>query len=339
MKQVEHVIVLPEEDGQRLDRWLKKRIPYVLVQKFIRTGQVRVDGKRVKGDTILQKGQDVRIPPFEDQSNKKPEKKPLTAEDKKFIRSLVVYDDGDVVIINKPHGLASQGGGTVTRHVDGMLEGLKGKEGMKPRLVHRLDQETSGLLIMARSPKAVKVLGERFKNKHVKKIYWAITVGCPHDYAGAINAPIGKAKGQFKDKMTIDEEEGKASHTEFSVVEKAGEEVAFMAFWPQTGRTHQIRIHTAAILGCPILGDGRYGGDTDAFESMELPKRLHLHARRLTLLHPVTYELIDVVAPLPGELEKSWKALGFDPQYSEDPFSAICEVDKPWLCSKRTKRK
>lgn len=333
MSGVEHKIVGPEDDGQRLDRWFKKHVPGVpfgLLQKLIRKGQVRVDGKRAKTDTRLTAGQDIRIPPVQDQQDKKPYIPHLSDEDKAFMRSLVIYDDGDIVAIDKPEGLATQGGtGQGNRHVDALLPALKNKEGIAPRLVHRLDKETSGVLLMARSAAAVRALGESFKRKDARKIYLAITVPVPEDQEGTIRAPLLK----IKDKTVIDEEEGKYAETDFIVLDQAGTEAAFIAFWPRTGRTHQIRAHAAYALETPILGDGRYGGKLpESLENLDLSDRLHLHAARLIVPHPLSKKkMLDISAPLPPELRKSWKALGFDPKLKTDPFTEFTGCT-PWSC-------
>lgn len=330
MSKVRHVTVSEADDGQRLDRWLKKELagtPFGLIQKLIRKGQVRVDGKRGKSDTRLEAGQDVRIPPVESKEEK--EQRPLTEDDKAYIQSLVIYDDGDVVAINKPYDLPTQGGSGIYRHVDFYLDGLKNDKGIAPRLVHRLDRDTSGVLLLARSAKAVRELGKAFKGRAMRKYYWAITVPAPEMLDGEIHAAIAEGKGSMKDRMVIDPEEGRPASTLFEVVETAAKKAAFVVFWPRTGRKHQIRVH-ALKLGCPILGDTKYELQNDHPEQdihmtkdLGLAQRLHLHARRLIFPHPITGKTIDLNAPLPDDLKKSWKALGFDPAYKEDPFADV----------------
>lgn len=323
MSGVRSLKVGPEDDGQRLDRWLKKcvpELPYALAQKLIRKGAIRVDGKRGKTDTRLAAGQEIKIPPLEDKPEKQKRVRVPTADDREFIKSLVIYDDGDLVIFNKPSGLASQGGGGVERHIDQYFPALE-KKGLAPRLVHRLDRDTSGLLLAARSSEAVRRLGKTFKDRRVRKIYWAVTAGVPGQQEGAVRAPLTKAAGPIKDKMVIDEKEGKFALTDFVVIDHMGGEAAFIAFWPRTGRTHQIRVHTAEVLGCPVLGDGKYGGQVpEALEALALTPRLHLHAQRLVFRHPLEDRTLDITAPLPPDLAKSWKALGFNPAYKGDPF-------------------
>ena len=328
--------VKDDDDGQRIDRWIKKYVPdmpYVLAQKLMRKGQIRADGKRVKPDTRIAAGQEIKIPPFESNSPQKAQqyKKKITDEDKAFMRSLVIYEDEDVIALNKPCDLAVQGGTKTKRHIDGMLEVFKNKEGVVPRLVHRLDKDTSGILLLARSAKAARELGFSFKKKEVRKIYWAVVSPTPEAYEGTIKAPIVKSGGDFE-KMEVNEEEGKYAVTEYAVIENAGRAAAFVAFWPRTGRTHQIRVHAAQILASSILGDRKYKAMKDEesklidadLAGMDLAKRLHLHAHRLILPHPVKRgKVLDIKAPLSPDLVKSWKNLGFNHKYKQDPFEEL----------------
>ncbi len=327
MSAVRILNVSEDDSGQRLDRWIKKYapdLPYVLVQKLMRKGQIRVDGKRAKPDQKLEAGQEVRLPPYEGMRPR--EEKKITAADIAFIKSLVIYDDGDIIAINKPYDLAVQGGTNTYRHVDGLLEGLANEEGVKPKLVHRLDKDTSGILLLARSTKIAREMGDMFKGRDLKKIYWALISPAPSIYEGTIRAPIAKASGSNKERMVVDEEEGKYSLTDYSIIDTAGTDVAFAAFWPRTGRTHQIRVHSE-FMGSPILGDPKYAyrdiqheHEIIDLESLDLAKRLHLHARRIIFRHPIKRTKVDITAPLPEDLQKSWKALGFDPSYKKDPF-------------------
>lgn len=330
--EVRHLTVSDDDEGQRLDRWLKRHvpeIPYVLIQKLLRKGQMRVDGKRAKPEMRLSAGMDVRIPPVKERA--RPDEKPaLSEEDADLIRSLVIFDDGDVIALNKPHGLAVQGGTNTRRHVDGMLDALIDKQGVRPRLVHRLDKDTSGVLLLARSSKVARALGDSFKGRDVKKIYWAIVSPAPDRNEGTIRASLIKAGGPDKEKMVVDDEEGKIAITDFVVLERAMEQAAFVAFWPRTGRTHQIRVH-AQLMGASVLGDGKYRviknpeskkPEVD-MDGMHLPRRLHLHAQRIVFPHPVKKGVLDIKAPLPPELVKSWRALGFDPSYKGDPFADV----------------
>ena len=331
---VRHITVKEDDDGQRLDRWLKKAVPdlpFGLSQKLIRKGQIRVDGKRAKGDTRLIMGQEVRIPPIEQKTDSKGQRK-LTDKDRAFIKSLVIYQDEHVIALNKPHGLATQGGSKTKIHIDGMLDALSDKKGVKPRLVHRLDKDTSGVLLLARSAKVAKKLGEQFKGRDIKKIYWAVVSPTPEAMDGTIKAPLAKAGGTNKERMKVDDAEGKMAITDFVVVDQALTSAAFVAFWPKTGRTHQIRVH-AELIGCPIVGDPKYSrlpeqeethearrkADAD-LKPLNLADRLHLHARRIICSHPSGQGVLDVSAPLPPELVNSWKALGFSTNLKQDPF-------------------
>ncbi len=317
------VAVLPEDDGQRLDRWLKKHVPdlpYVLAQKLIRKGAIRVDDAKTTPAARLSAGAQVRLPIYEPGSTSMAAFRDAPG-DEAFIRSLVLYDDGDIVVLNKPHGIAVQGGSKIQRHIDGLLDHLKNKDGLRPRLVHRLDRDTSGVLVVARELKTAAALGRLLANREVRKEYWALTAPAPERDEGRIEAALAKGSGSAKDMILIDEAQGKAAATEYRVVERAMNTAAFVAFWPRTGRTHQIRVHTAH-LGAPILGDAKYGQKTHpGFEGMDLARRLHLHARRIAFKSPTGKGKVDVRAPLPDDLRRSWQALGFDPDTKTDPFA------------------
>lgn len=327
MNNVQQLSVAEDDDGQRLDRWLKKilpGVPYALLQKMLRTGQVRVDGKRAKAETRLLVGQTVRVPPFDVKgANKKGNHFVDEEGDRKFLESLIIYDDGDLLALNKPYGLPVQGGSGIKRHVDGLLELMTSKKGVKPRLVHRLDRDTSGVLLVARSLKMAQAMGAKFSGRNIRKYYWAVTVPVPEVMDGTIRMALAKGEGPYKDMMVVDEVEGKKASTEFRVLDRAGRKAAFVAFWPRTGRTHQIRVHAASGLKCPLLGDEKYGGDIADFDDMDLSGRLHLHARRVIFPHPLTGEIIDITAPLPDDLRRTWKAFGFSANLKDDPFADI----------------
>lgn len=334
MSGVRHIKVKEDDNGQRLDRWLKKyvpELPFALAQKLMRTGQIRVDGKRAKPDMRLATEADIRIPPIEGEGKRSERNaERLSEKDSAFIRSLVIYEDDDVVAINKPQGLATQGGTGIKKHVDGMLDALTGKNGVRPRIVHRLDKDTSGVLLLARSAASARALGNIFKGREIKKIYWALVCPAPINQEGTINAPLAKLGGPEKQNIGVDEEEGKRAVTEFKVLEYAHKQCAFVAFWPRTGRTHQIRVH-AALMGTPIIGDSKYGEriadhehEKIQLEGIDLHAGLHLHARRIICPHPIhKNKKIDVIAPLPPALQKSWKAMGFSTHSKEDPFADL----------------
>lgn len=327
MSDVQQLTVADDDDGQRLDRWLKKAmpgVPYALLQKMMRTGQVRVNGKRAKAETRLESGQTVRVPPFDVKSGNKTGNQFVPDEgDRKYLESMIIYDDGDLMALNKPYGLPVQGGSGIRRHIDGMLDVLTSKKGVKPRLVHRLDRDTSGILLVARSLKMAQAMGRMFSGRDIRKYYWAIIVPVPEVSNGTVRMALAKGEGPQKDMMVVDEIDGKKATTEFSILDRAGRKAAFAAFWPRTGRTHQIRVHASSGLGCPILGDEKYGGDVSDFDDMGLHGRLHLHARRVMFPHPVTGKMVDITAPLPDDLRKTWKAFNFNVNDKSDPFSDI----------------
>ena len=324
MNDVRHFTVKEDEDGQRLDRWLKQtlpRTPYALLQKMVRTGQVRIDGKRAKTDTRLMAGQDIRLPPAEERTIRLSfDAKP---NDKQYLEAITLYDDGEILILNKPYGLPVQGGPNIRRHIDGMLETMRNLKGVRPRLVHRLDRDTSGILICARSLRMTQMLGTVFQGHSIRKIYWALTSPSPAREKGQVDAALIKGEGPRKEAMVIDPLNGKASRTLYHVIQRDGKKAGFVAFWPRTGRMHQIRVHAADGLGCPILGDEKYGGMSPLIDEKGLDGRLHLHAARIVFDHPTKKTRMDIAAPLPPDLVKSWKAFGFDPYYKDDPFAEI----------------
>lgn len=322
---VDNVTVKEGEDGVRLDRWLKKNYPeatFSNLQKILRTGQLRVDGKRAKGDMRLVKGQLIRVPPQLAVPVPKNEKG-MTKKDTDFIQSLVLYKDEHIIAINKPAGLATQGGTKINRHIDGMLDGLA-DGGVRPHLVHRLDKDTSGILLLARNPKIAKLMGEMFQGRDIRKYYWAITVPAPVQHQGKIKSTIAKVGGPGGEKVRgVSEEKGKTAITYYQVMETAGTKLAWVAFWPKTGRTHQIRVH-ALEMGCPLLGDYKYCYSQPLLEELrELPNMLHLHARRIILPHPVTGKRLDITAPLDPHMRKTWKFFNFNPEDKTDPFADV----------------
>ncbi len=328
MNKVYYLEVTEDEDNQRLDRFLQhhlKGTPFGLLQKLMRSGQIRVDSKRVKSSTRVAEGQRVRIPPIE---HKDKNEKRLSKQDAEFIQSLVIYDDGDIIAINKPAGLATQGGTNVNRHIDGMLDGLikkiDGKETPRPRLVHRLDKDTSGVLLLAGSSNMAREMGKIFAGRDIRKIYWALTVPAPDMNNGEIRAPIMKVGGMGNEKMAV-HEDGQRATTLFDVIERAHKQLAFVAFWPRTGRTHQIRVH-ANHMGCPILGDGKYGGHDAFIDGIKHVQRVHLHARSIRFKHPKTNKMLEIDAPLADDLKKSWKSFGFDVNSDYNAFSDIKKV-------------
>ena len=321
MSPVEQKRVGEDEDGIRLDRWFKAHYPELAhgqLQKLLRTGQIRVDGARVKAGARLQSGQSVRVPPMAPLQRKAAPPK-VSRDDAAFIRSLVLYQDDDVIALNKPPGLAVQGGTKTHRHIDAMLDALAAGSGEQLRLVHRLDKDTSGVLLIARSRRAAAALGKALKAHRAKKIYWALVVGVPRPEEGAIEAPLAKRGPSGGERVVIaGDEVGEARQavTHFRVIETAGRELSWVALWPVTGRTHQLRVHMAAI-GHPIVGDGKYGG-AEAHPGGDIGRKLQLHARRIEIDLP-SGGLLEVEAPLPPHMAETWRLLGFEGDPG-DPF-------------------
>ena len=332
MTDVELRKVVPDEEGVRLDRWFKRHFPDLThgrLQKLLRTGQVRVDGRRAESGTRLSAGQAVRIPPLGDApAPASPTRRPtstLSTADTAFMRGLVIRMDRDVIAINKPPGLAVQGGTGTARHIDGMLDALRFDAVERPRLVHRLDKDTSGVMLLARTAVAAARLGDAFRSRTTRKIYWALVAGMPPMEAGTVDLSLAKLPGRAGEKMAVDKESGKRAITEYITLDRAGKRIAWLALWPRTGRTHQLRAHCAAI-GTPILGDGKYGAAAaHADLPADLPGRqmLHLHARRIVLPHPSGRGTLDVAADLPPALAQSWAYFGFDDIRADDPFDAL----------------
>ncbi|HYE48224.1 MAG TPA: RluA family pseudouridine synthase [Azospirillaceae bacterium] len=331
MSKVENRTVAPDEADMRLDRWFKRHFPllsHIQLEKLLRTGQVRVDGGRVKAAERLAAGQVVRVPPLPDQpplnpAAAKPKPSGPSEKEARELRALVLHRDADVIVLNKPAGLAVQGGtGQGGKHLDAMLDALTfdGKE--RPKLVHRLDKDTSGCLVLARNSFAATRLTAAFRGRDARKYYWAVTVGVPKPHQGKIDAPIGKEAGTRGERMAVDEDEGVKAVTLYQVVEQVHKKAAFVAMWPLTGRTHQLRVHMN-LIGTPILGDGKYAGQ-DAFLAggAELPRQLHLHARRIVIPHP-RGGTVDVSAPLPRHMAQTWSYFGFSPNDDGDPFAGV----------------
>jgi 23S rRNA pseudouridine955/2504/2580 synthase len=322
---VKMVRVEPQDDDIRLDKWFKLHYPgmgFGRLSKMLRKGQVRLDGKKVKAGDRITKGQIIRVPPVDDvdknKSNKPRETKPITEEDIQYIKNMVLYEDDDVVVLNKEPGIAVQGGTGQGRHIDGLLQGLKRPQDVgKPKLVHRLDKDTSGVLLLARTSKAARLLTAAFKTRETEKLYWALLNGVPKKRQGKIDKPMEKMPGSHGEKMMISPE-GKRAITYYKVLETAAQQACWMAFQPRTGRTHQLRLH-AAVLGNPIVGDGKYGG-AEAYMTGLISKDLHLHARSLTFPHPKGGDMT-ITAPMPPHMKESWDVLDFDERGHENPFS------------------
>ena len=314
MVDVRTFTVSDDDDGIRLDRWFKRHMPEVsfnLVSRWARTGQLRLAGKRaVPGDRV-EAGQEIRVPPIEpapQRQSRQPAREPLTLDEEQFVRDMVIYEDTTALVFNKPPGLATQGGTKTHQHLDRLLDGLAG-DGGRPKLVHRLDKDTSGALLVARSARAAGHFAKAFSGRTARKIYWAIIVGVPDMAEGAIDAPLAKQPGTGGEKMHIDEDHGLPAKTRWRVIDHAGNRAAWVELQPLTGRTHQLRAHMAAI-GHPIVGDAKYGG-AEAFLTGGISRKLHLHARRIRIDAPDGGK-IDVTAELPPHFAETLATLGFD---------------------------
>ena len=311
-----------DDAGVRLDRWFKRHLPqigFATVSRWARTGQVRVDGKRVKPEDRLEAGQQIRVPPGGDAAPAKsaPARKPLSDEDRDSARAMVIVETPAAVVLNKPPGLATQGGTKTTKHVDGLLDAFAAEDQPRPRLVHRLDKDTSGVLLIAKTPGSAAFFSKRFSGRSAKKVYWALVVGVPDVREGTIEAALAKQPGSGGEKMHVDHENGQPAKTRYRVVDTAGKRAAWLELEPLTGRTHQLRVHCAA-MGHPIVGDGKYGGQ-DAFLTGAISRKMHLHARRLIIDAPRDSQgktEIDATAELPEHFAASMEQLGFSPATS-----------------------
>lgn len=316
MSGVERRRVKRDEAGVRLDRWFKlnyPQVPHALLNKLLRKGEVRVDGGRAKTNLRLREGQEIRVPPLSDGAKAAPvaTTRPLNDKDRAFLEGLIVYQDDDVFVLNKPGGIAVQGGSKTSRHIDGLLASWGLELGVRPRLVHRLDRDTSGILVVARKRQAAAELGKLFATRSVRKIYWAVVAGVPEPRQGKVELALIKsgAGGQERVRAAGRNEAGaQRATTHYSVIDTAGKAFSWVSLKPVTGRQHQLRAHMA-MIGHPIVGDVKYGGDTEV--PAALARRLHLHARRISFPRP-DGGIVDVSAPLSDMMTESFAALGFD---------------------------
>ena len=352
MTQVQNIIVTVDEVDLRLDRWFRRHFPQLAhgrLEKLLRTGQVRIDGKRATANARLIPDQTIRVPPLQLEesaaTSHSDRREFVSAIDAKLIESLVIYEDEAMIALNKPAGLAVQGGSGTLKHIDGMLDALRdygrgnGKD--RPRLVHRLDRDTSGVLVIARNAKIAAILGKSFQGHETEKTYWAVVAGTPEPNNGRIDLSLVKGrnssgqevmlaangimrmrpnssphsyqslKNRFEESEAVDDSAARAAITEYRTVDSAGDRAAWLELKPLTGRTHQVRVHCAA-LGTPILGDAKYGGAAAFLPGIEMARQLHLHARRLRLPHPVSGERIEITAEMPPHMDATWRTLGFD---------------------------
>jgi len=328
---IQILTVAADEGDLRLDRWFKRHFPSVghgLLEKWLRTGQVRVDGKRAKASQRLEPASVIRVPPLPEGPPPEvanPQCPPVDEKTARMLADAVLYMDEDVLVLDKPPGLAVQGGtGMADHHLDAMLDALKFEAAERPRLVHRLDKDTSGVLVLGRNAAATAKLAASFKSRAAQKCYWALVVGVPKLRQGRIDAPLAKLPGRMGDKVAVDEDEGKRAVTWYRVVDLAGKRAAWLELEPRTGRTHQIRAH-CLLIGTPILGDGKYGGKEALIEGTGVSRKLHLHARAIRMPHP-RHGGIEVVAPLPPHIAASFAFFGFEERKAGEPFAAF-ELD------------
>lgn len=344
MNGVKLLTVSGDEGEQRLDRWFKRRFPHLTqgaVEKMCRTGQVRVDGGRAKASDRVAPGMEIRVPPIPTgDAPSRPPRDGVSAADTKMIQNCVLFRDDHIIVLNKPPGLASQGGsGQGDRHVDGLTEALKFGYKERPKLVHRLDKDTSGILILARTDRVARALSEAFRHRNTRKIYWALVAGVPNPRKGSIKYGLMKAAGHGRggegEKMICihpakmaDYPDAKRAQTDYFVLWFLGSRLSWLAMEPITGRTHQLRAHIAE-MGHPILGDGKYGGSGQANlgdgwgaqVGGDISRKLHLHARSLTVEHPITKEMMTFTAPLPDHMARTWKTFDWNEKdVPADPF-------------------
>lgn len=318
-ERVETIEVTPREAGLRLDRWFRLHFPEVghgYLQKLLRTGQVRVDSKRADANFRLEAGQRIRVPKVARTAAGRSEAAPAASTaDRKLIEALILYEDDDVLVLNKPFGIAVQGGTGTSRHLDGMLAGMADRFGDRPRLVHRLDRDTTGVLLVAKHRDAAAKLGRIFQTRSAAKTYWALVNGVPKPPQGKVEAALVKVTEEDGDRVRKARpgEQDRAMHatTHYSVIDRVAHKAAWVSLKPVTGRQHQLRAHMA-LIGNPIVGDNKYAGDRTEFAAA-LEAKLHLHARRLIIPSPRPgMPAIDVTAPLPEHMRRTWELLGLD---------------------------
>ncbi len=347
MTGVRQIVLGPDAADLRLDRWLRRLYPHVgqgRIERMCRKGEIRLDGARVEASTRLAAGKMLRLPPIPAEADPSPAPRAavISDADARLMQAAVLYRDDDLIAIDKPPGLATQGGSGTTRHVDGLAEALRFGRDDKPRLVHRLDRDTSGVLLLARSARVAAGLARAFQARDARKIYWAAVAGAPGPKAGTIRYGLVKAPGHGPggegEKMRVvapdavaTTEGAKRATTDYVTIEAAAKRTAWVALAPITGRTHQLRAHMAAI-GHPIVGDGKYGGSAqeNAGEGWgaqlggQVSRKLHLHARSLSITHPVTGARLVVTAPLPDHMARTWALFGWRPQDApDDPFEDL----------------
>ena len=314
------------DDGTRLDRWFKKYFPYIphdRLQKLLRTGQIRVNGGRIKSAHRLNSGQNIRIPPLQksDTSTPKLATTPIIKPGRKNeLFQSIIYQDDDVMIVNKPSGLAVQGGTKTDEHLDGYLESLRFDNPERPRLVHRLDKNTSGAIVLARNTITARWLTKAFKEHDIRKLYWAVVSGVPKNATGTISNRLEKRRSKWGENVIIAKSPyGQSAETNYKIIAYTADPVTWLAMQPFTGRTHQLRVHVAKVLKTPILGDGKYGNESTFYRTHSISRELHLHARKVQVTGP-NGRRIEAIAPLPNHMVSTFKYFGFEEESGEIGF-------------------
>lgn len=323
------ITVDEKDDNIRLDRWFARHYPELKngqLQRLIRGKNIRVNGAKTSADTRLHTGDILRVPPM-DVSEKSNLPRRLSKADIEFMQSLVIHKDDDVIVLNKPSGIAVQGGSGQARHIDGMLDALRFEKEEKPRLVHRLDKDTSGILLLGRSANAAAKLAEAFASREAKKVYWALVYGKPKLLSGKIDAPLAKMSGEKGgEQMRVDFENGQKAQTLYHVIDSLAKKVSWLEMMPLSGRTHQLRVH-CLTLNTPIVGDGKYMDKTRENMGLQYENKLHLHARAIKIPHPRKGTL-EIFAKIPQHIKNSFEFLGFDEKTAENPFDYFMRGDK-----------
>lgn len=317
MSAVEFALVSEKDNDIRLDRWFQRHYPdlkHGMLERLIKNKNIKLNKTKTTAGTHVHTGDEIRVPPL-DTPKRDDTPMRLSKKDIQMMQSLVIYKDSEIIILNKPAGLAVQGGSKTTRHIDGMLDALRFEKDEKPHLVHRLDKETSGVLVLARSANVAAKLTEAFKTRAVHKVYWAVVAGKPQLLSGKIDAPLSKTQ----DKVVVDFDHGDKAISVYEVIDNAGKRASWLALSPLTGRTHQLRVHLTEVLKTPILGDDKYGKKALS----DMGKGLHLHARAIEIRNPKSGKLVQVVAELPPHMKETFRLLGFEEKEQKQPFEFL----------------